>query len=87
MIHFYSYNVKDEYGDKNGAQCQDRDGDRDRDRDQDRDGYGHIVVAPNSTSLAMTLGHRQRQGPWDYGLLMAQLQWRHSKILTFCAAA
>lgn len=54
MIHFYSYNVKNEYGDKNWVQAQDR--------DHDRDGDGHIVVAPSSTSLSVTLGHRQRQG-------------------------
>lgn len=55
-------------------------------RDGGGDGDGHIVVASNSTSPS-DVGSQTEARTVGPCFLMAQLQWRHSKILTFCAAA
>lgn len=100
MIHFYSYNVKDEHGDMNRDRYQDREqgaetktdtggidrAGQGRDGDRGGDGLGHIVVASNST-FPSDVGSQTEARTVGPCFLMAQLQWRHSKILTFCAAA
>lgn len=76
MIHFYSYNVKDEHGDMNRDRYQDREqgaGSRDKDscwgQRQSRGGTGAvmgmgILWLPLTRPLPVTLGHRQRQELW-----------------------